>query len=555
MYNKAMNAISPMQAERLSYIPQIPALLRGSARVRLEGSTRSADSCEELRDFFAGMYGAPVARFEAGGTVGAGPEMTVGIILSGGQAPGGHNVVAGLYDSLVRANPKSVLIGFRNGPSGLLRCDYEILDGAKIDAVRNTGGFDLIGSGRTKIETPEQIAASAQTARRLSLDALVIVGGDDSNTNAALLARHFMKAGLATRICGVPKTIDGDMKGEMVEASFGFDTATKSYSEQIGNLCRDMLSARKYWHFVKLMGRSASHIALECALQTQPNITLIGEEIAARNITLRQLADSICKVIADRAARGMDYGIALIPEGVVEFIPEIRTLIAELNDTMADYEAVFGSLSSYAEKREWLRAYLSEEAFATLSSLPDNLAGQFLEQRDPHGNVQMSMIDTEELFVRVVQERLAQMRSAGQYSGKFKALTHFFGYAGRCAFPSNFDADYCYALGCTAFFLVANGLSGYLACVRHLARARDEWEPAGVPLVSLMGMERRNGERAPVIRKELVNLSGRPFRSFAERRDDWALNDRYLFAGAIQYWGPLCNAITKTLELEYTEGE
>ena len=472
--------------------------------------------------------------------------------MSGGQAPGGHNVICGLYDALKKGNEKSVLLGFLGGPSGLMENKFVKFSDKMIDQYRNTGGFDIIGSGRTKIETDEQYAAAAKTAKENKLDALVIIGGDDSNTNAALLAEYFVAHGIATQVIGVPKTIDGDLKNDLIETSFGFDTACKTYSELIGNIGRDADSAKKYWHFIKLMGRSASHIALECALQTQPNICLISEEVEAKKMTVKRITEDICRIIAKRAQNGENFGLVLIPEGLVEFIPEMKTLIAELNDKMALKQNEFNALKNFSQKKEWLKANLSKQSFAAFDALPEPIADQFLADRDPHGNVQVSRIDTEKLLALSVGKRLAEMKKEGTYCGKFSSYTHFFGYEGRCAFPSNFDADYCYALGYNAFILIAGGLTGYLSSVRNLVKGAKDWTAGGVPLTMMMNMEQRHGSKKPVIKKALVELNGEPFKKFALQREKWAIETSYTFPGAIQYFGPseICDQPSKTLMLE-----
>ncbi|MFC2420511.1 MAG: diphosphate--fructose-6-phosphate 1-phosphotransferase, partial [Treponema maltophilum] len=458
----------------------------------------------------------------------------------------------GLYDAIKKGNADSVLLGFLGGPSGLLENKFIKFTDKIIDEYRNTGGFDIIGSGRTKIETDEQYAAAAKNAKANKLDALVIIGGDDSNTNAALLAEYFIQNKIPTQVIGVPKTIDGDLKNALIETSFGFDTACKTFSELIGNIGRDANSAKKYWHFIKLMGRSASHIALECALQTQPNICLISEEIAANKTTLRGIVEGICTVITKRAANGENFGIVLIPEGLVEFIPEMKVLIAELNDTMALKQHEFTKLKNFDEKKAWLKTNLSQNSFEAFDSLPESIADQFLADRDPHGNVQVSRIDTEKLLALSVAKRLAEKKKAGTYKGKFSSYTHFFGYEGRCAFPSNFDADYCYALGYNAFILIAGGVTGYLSSVRNLVKSAKEWTAGGVPLTMMMNMEQRHGSKKPVIKKALVELNGKPFKKFALQRDKWAIDTSYTFPGAIQYFGPseVCDCPTKTLLLE-----
>ena len=551
-----MKTVSALQKARYGYQPKLPAVLADNQPQDIvinfgEPTSAIADQVE-LEKLFKNTYGKPEALFQKGSNPDAGKKLRVGIILSGGQAPGGHNVIAGLYDGIKKGNKDSVVLGFKGGPSGLIDGDYVEITDSFMDEYRNTGGFDMIGSGRTKIETPEQYAASVATAEKLDLDAVVIIGGDDSNTNAALLAERFLELGKKTRVIGVPKTIDGDLKNQQIETSFGFDTACKTYSELIGNIGRDANSAKKYWHFIKLMGRSASHIALECALQTQPNICLISEEVEAKQLTLRAITDDICKVIAKRAENKENFGVVLIPEGLVEFIPEMKALIAELNDTMAGHQEEFNSLANFAARKDWLKSHLTSASYETFASLPEAIAAQFLADRDPHGNVQVSRIETEKLLASMVEERLAVMKKEGSYKGTFSSYTHFFGYEGRCAFPSNFDADYCYALGYTAFLLIASGVTGYLSSVRNLTAPAAQWTAGGIPLTMMMNMEQRHGSKKPVIRKALVELDGKPFLEFAAHRDEWAVNTSYLFPGAIQYYGPseVCDLTTKTIRLE-----
>ena len=548
-------SISALQKARYEYQPKVPSILTQdleSIAVEFVKNTESVADQADLKALFTNTYGKPLLNFVKGKNADVKKQIKVGVILSGGQAPGGHNVIAGLYDGIKKGNKNSKLYGFLGGPSGLIDCQYKEITDDFMDAYRNTGGFDIIGSGRTKIETPEQYAASIATAKKLDLDAIVIIGGDDSNTNAALLAEEMIKAGCKTRVIGCPKTIDGDLKNEMIETSFGFDTACKTYSELIGNIERDANSAKKYWHFIKLMGRSASHIALECELQTQANICLISEEVEAKKMTLRQITDDICKVIAKRAEGAGNFGVILIPEGLVEFIPEMKSLIAELNDKMAQKEAEFNALTDFASKKNWLKANLSAAAFATFETLPEAIASQFLADRDPHGNVQVSRIDTEKLLALTVEKRLAEMKKEGTYKGKFSSYCHFFGYEGRCAFPSNFDADYCYSLGFTAFLLIASGVTGYLSSVRNLTAPAKDWVAGGVPLTMMMNMEQRHGSKKPVIKKALVELDGKPFKEYAKNRDKWAVETSFLFPGAIQYYGPseVCDQTTKTLQLE-----
>lgn len=550
-----MKTVSALQNARYAYKPKLPAVLGGKVenlRLSFGKKTQAVSDTEELKELFANTYGKPLAQVQKGKNANALKKIKAGVILSGGQAPGGHNVICGLYDAIKKGNADSVLLGFLGGPSGLLENKFIKFTDKIIDEYRNTGGFDIIGSGRTKIETDEQYAAAAKNAKANKLDALVIIGGDDSNTNAALLAEYFIQNKIPTQVIGVPKTIDGDLKNALIETSFGFDTACKTFSELIGNIGRDANSAKKYWHFIKLMGRSASHIALECALQTQPNICLISEEIAAKKTTLRGIIEGICTVITKRAANGENFGIVLIPEGLVEFIPEMKVLIAELNDTMALKQNEFAKLKNFDEKKAWLKTHLSQSSFAAFDSLPEAIADQFLADRDPHGNVQVSRIDTEKLLALSVAKRLAEKKKAGTYNGKFSSYTHFFGYEGRCAFPSNFDADYCYALGYNAFILIAGGVTGYLSSVRNLVKSAKEWTAGGVPLTMMMNMEQRHGSKKPVIKKALVELNGKPFKKFALQRDKWAIDTSYTFPGAIQYFGPseVCDCPTKTLLLE-----
>jgi pyrophosphate--fructose-6-phosphate 1-phosphotransferase len=547
--------ISALQKARYGYKPKLPASLSqdvSAIAAELGASTESVADQEDLRALFKFTYGKPLAVFVKGKNGRPGRPLTAGVILSGGQAPGGHNVIAGLYDGLKKGNPASRLYGFLGGPSGLVDHRAVEITGPMMDEYRNTGGFDMIGSGRTKIETPGQFAASLETAKRLKLDAVVIVGGDDSNTNAALLAEYFEAQNAGIQVIGCPKTIDGDLKNEYIEASFGFDTAVKTYSELIGNIERDANSAKKYWHFIKLMGRSASHIALECALQTQPNICLISEEVEAKKLSLGQLVDQICASVIKRAESKENFGVVLVPEGLVEFIPEMKKLIEELNDIMAD--GGFIQLSSFIDQINWLESRLSPESADLIRSLPPEIARELLMDRDPHGNVQVSRIETEKLLIGMVEKKLSGLKKTGAFTGTFSALGHFFGYEGRCAFPSNFDADYCYSLGFSAFGLIASGLTGYLSSVRNLTAPADQWIAGGVPLTMMMNMEQRHGSKKPVIRKALVALDGAPFKAFAASRDTWAVKTSFLFPGAVQYYGPpeVCDQPTKTLKLEHT---
>ncbi len=548
-------SISALQKARYEYEPKLPAILKEDLQnltISLGEATTAVSDADKVKELFQNTYGKPIANLVKGNNANAGKKITVGVILSGGQAPGGHNVISGLYDGVKKANKESKLLGFLGGPSGLLDADYKEFTDSFIDEYRNTGGFDIIGSGRTKIESDEQYAQAAKTAKDLGLDALVIIGGDDSNTNAALLAEYFIQCGLSTQVIGVPKTIDGDLKNEYIETSFGFDTACKTYSELIGNIGRDANSAKKYWHFIKLMGRSASHIALECGLQTQANICLVSEEVEAKKMTLRQITDSICETIAKRAENKENFGLVLIPEGLVEFVPEMKALIAELNDTMSLKADEFNALNGFEAKKAWLKSNLTASSYDAFDSLPDAIAEQFLADRDPHGNVQVSRIDTEKLLALAVEKQLAEMKKAGTYKGSFSSYCHFFGYEGRCAFPSNFDADYCYSLGYNAFVLIANGLTGYISSVRNLIKPAAEWVAGGIPLTMMMNMEQRHGHAKPVIKKALVELDGKPFKKLVANRDEWAVKTSFLFPGAIQYYGPteVCDAPTKTLVLE-----
>jgi len=549
-------SISALQHARYSYKPKLPGILSGSISdigIETGEPTEAISDSDEIRAVFKNIYGKPLVTFVKGKNKKLNKELKVGVILSGGQAPGGHNVIAGLFDGLKKGNPGSILYGFKGGPSGLINNKTIVLTPEIIDEYRNTGGFDMIGSGRTKIETPEQFAASLETAKKLELNAVVVIGGDDSNTNAAMLAEYFVEKGSSVQVIGCPKTIDGDLKNEHIETSFGFDTACKTYSELIGNLCRDTNSAKKYWHFIKLMGRAASHIALECAFQTQPNICLISEEIEAKGTSLEQIVDQICSSIMKRADSGEDFGIVLIPEGLVEFIPEIKKLINELNDVIAKEEKSFSAVTNLFDQLYWLSSRITEGSYKIMQSLPPDIAQQFLMDRDPHGNVQVSRIETEKLLVGMVDKRLVSLKEKKLYSGKFTYQTHFFGYEGRCAFPSNFDADYCYSLGYSAFVLIAEGLTGYISSVKKLIAPADQWIAGGVPLTMMMDFEQRHGSRKPVIKKALVKLNEKPFKTFAKNRDTWAEKTCFLYPGAIQYFGPaeVCDMPTKTIQLEY----
>jgi pyrophosphate--fructose-6-phosphate 1-phosphotransferase len=553
-------SISALHSARYKYIPKLPASLSGEITgltVEFGAPTESASDKEALAALFNHIYGKPVATF-ASGKNNKGKELDiykeqiVGVVLSGGQAPGGHNVIAGIFDGLKKGNPSSKLYGFLGGPSGLINNKAMELTGEIIDEYRNTGGFDIIGSGRTKIETPEQFASSLETAKQLNLSALVVIGGDDSNTNAALLAEYFAEKGTHIQVIGCPKTIDGDLKNEYIETSFGFDTACKTYSELIGNIQRDARSAKKYWHFIKLMGRSASHIALECALQTQPNICLISEEIEEKKISLDQIVEDICASIAKRAENRENFGVILIPEGLIEFIPDIKKLIEELNDVIALNGGEISKLTSLIDQLYWLSHEITPESYKLLQSLPPDISRELLMDRDPHGNVQVSRIETEKLLIGMVEKRLAKLKEEGLYKGSFSAMGHFFGYEGRCAFPSNFDADYCYSLGYSAFALIAAGLTGYISSIRNLTAPASEWVAGGIPITMMMNMEHRHGSKKPVIKKALVDLNGNPFKAFDNERDAWAVKTSYHYPGSIQYFGPpeICDQPTKTLKLE-----
>ena len=541
---------SALQQARAAYQPKLPKALQGAVKVQEGAPTQSVDNQEEIKVLFPNTYGMPLVEFVPGETENT-KEMNVGIILSGGQAPGGHNVISGLFDQVKKLNPNNKLYGFLMGPGGLVDHDYVEITEELLKDYRNTGGFDLIGSGRTKLEKEEQFEKGLEIIRQLNINAIVIIGGDDSNTNACVLAEYYAAKNYGVQVIGCPKTIDGDLKNSQIETSFGFDTATKTYSEVIGNIERDCNSARKYWHFIKLMGRSASHIALECALQTQPNICLISEEIEAKDQTLNDIIENIAEVVAYRASQGNNFGVVLIPEGLVEFIPAIGRLIQELNDLLAAHGADYADLDKDAQ-RAYILAHLTEENRATFETLPEGVARQLSLDRDPHGNVQVSLIETEKLISDMVGAKLAQWKKEGKYNGKFSALHHFFGYEGRCAAPSNFDADYCYALGTSAALLIASGKTGYMAIVKNTTARTDEWKAGGVPITMMMNMERRNGEMKPVIRKALVELEGKPFKAFVAQRDQWAKETCYVYPGPIQYWGPaeVCDQPTKTLELE-----
>ena len=539
---------SALQIARAAYQPKLPKALQGAVKIKEGEPTQSVGDQEEIKKLFPNTYGMPIVEFvpatEANNT-----KMNVGIILSGGQAPGGHNVITGLFDQIKKLNPENRLYGFILGPGGLVDHNYMELTKEIVDEYRNTGGFDMIGSGRTKLEKVDQFEKGLEIIRELDIKAIVIIGGDDSNTNACVLAEYYAAKKYGVQVIGCPKTIDGDLKNEQIETSFGFDTACKTYSELIGNIERDCNSARKYWHFIKVMGRSASHIALECALQTQPNICLVSEEIEAKAMSLDDIVNYIANAVAVRAADGNNYGTVIIPEGVIEFIPAIKKLIAQLNDVLALPEAK--NLDRH-ESIDFVKSHLTEENLAVFNSLPTGVARQLALDRDPHGNVQVSLIETEKLLSTMVAQKLERMKKEGKFAGKFATLHHFFGYEGRCAAPSNFDADYCYALGTSAAQLIANGKTGYMAIVKNTTAPADQWIAGGVPITMMMNMERRAGEMKPVIRKALVELDGAPFKEFAAHRDEWARKTAYVYPGPIQYWGPteVCDQPTRTLALE-----
>ena len=541
---------SALQKERAAYQPKLPKALQGAVKIKEGAPTQSVDNQEDIKKLFPNTYGMPLVEFVPGEEK-LSKAINVGVILSGGQAPGGHNVISGLFDEIKKLNPANRLYGFLMGPGGLVDHKYIEITENFLQDYRNTGGFDMIGSGRTKLEKVDQFEKGLEIIRELGINAVVIIGGDDSNTNACVLAEYYAAKNYGVQVIGCPKTIDGDLKNDQIETSFGFDTACKTYAEVIGNIERDCNSARKYWHFIKLMGRSASHIALECALQTQPNICLISEEIQQKDLTLNQVVEQIAETVAYRASQGNNFGVVLIPEGLIEFIPAIGRLIQELNDLLAAHGADYKDLDKQAQ-REYILAHLSEANKATFETLPEGVARQLSLDRDPHGNVQVSLIETEKLLSEMVAAKLDEWKKEGKYDGKFAAQHHFFGYEGRCAAPSNFDADYCYALGTSAAQLIANGKTGYMAIVKNTTAGTDEWKAGGVPITMMMNMEKRNGEMKPVIRKALVELDGKPFKAFAAQRDKWAKETCYVYPGPIQYWGPsdVCDQTTKTLALE-----
>jgi len=542
---------SPLQIARAAYQPKLPTALKGNVVLKEGAATESVADQADIKTLFPNTYGMPLVSFEAGAKKEY-PVVGVGVILSGGQAPGGHNVISGIFDGLKALNPNNKLYGFLGGPSGLVDHEYIELTSAIVDEYRNTGGFDIIGSGRTKLEEEAQYESGAVICKKLGINAIVVIGGDDSNTNACVLAEYYSQKNTGIQVIGCPKTIDGDLKNEMIETSFGFDTACKVYSELIGNIQRDANSAKKYWHFIRLMGRSASHITLECALQSQPNICIVSEEVEAKNQTLNDVVDDIVKVIVLRASHGLNFGTILIPEGLIEFIPAMKTLISELNDLLAHNED-FNALETDDEKRQYVKGMLKPASREVYNSLPKGIAKQLTLDRDPHGNVQVSLIETEKLLIEMVAKRLAKLKAEGAYKGKFSAINHFFGYEGRCAIPSNFDADYTYSLGYTASVLISEGKTGYMSSVRNLTAPAAEWIAGGVPITMMMNMEKRHGKMKPVIQKALVLLDGAPFKFFAANREDWADEKAsYIYPGPVQYYGPteVCDLPTRTLLLE-----
>lgn len=543
---------SALTIARASYVPKRPSVLEKNVKIEEGAPTTAVADEEELEKLFPKTFGRPVIKFVASDDTVDLPAGNVGVILSGGQAPGGHNVIAGIFDGIKRISKENKLYGFILGPGGLINHEYKELTADIIDEYRNTGGFDIIGSGRTKLETKEHFDKGLEILKKLDIKALVIIGGDDSNTNACVLAEYYKSIDAGVQVIGCPKTIDGDLKNELIETSFGFDTACKVYSEVIGNIQRDCNSARKYWHFIKLMGRSASHIALECALQTQPNICIISEEVEAKNQSLDDVVTDIAKIVAARAADGRDYGTVLIPEGLIEFIPAMKRLIAELNDFLAHNQVEFDAIRR-SMRREYIIHKLSEENSKIYESLPTTVASQLTLDRDPHGNVQVSLIETEKLLAEMVGQKLKEWKKEGKYNGTFSTINHFFGYEGRCAAPSNFDADYCYSLGYTASLLIAAGKTGYMASIRNTTAPASQWIAGGIPITMMLNMERRHGEMKPVIQKALVDLEGAPFKEFAKNREQWAMETCYVYPGPIQYFGPDEVKEQPTMTLKYEQ--
>jgi pyrophosphate--fructose-6-phosphate 1-phosphotransferase len=543
---------STLQLAREQYKPKLPGSLTGNIEIREGSVTQSIAHQDEISKIFPNTYGMPVLNIGTGAQPMKSPAVNVGVILSGGQAPGGHNVVAGIYDGLKSMNSDSKLFGFMGGPSGLINGKCVELTGAIIENYRNTGGFDIIGSGRTKLEEKDQFDKGLANCKKFGVSALVIIGGDDSNTNACILAEYYKSINAGVQVIGCPKTIDGDLKNEMIETSFGFDTASKVYCELIGNVARDAMSAKKYWHFIKLMGRSASHIALECTLQTRPNYAIISEEVQEKKLTMEQIVEDISRVIKTRADNGEDFGVCLVPEGVIEFVPEMKKLISEINDLLAGKAAIFNTLETDDEKFQFINSHISAESTKAFNSLPKEIQIQLLMDRDPHGNVQVSRIETEKLLIDMVADKLKEWKVEGKYRGNFSAMAHFFGYEGRCAAPSNFDADYTYSLGYTAAIIIGGGRTGYMASVRNLTAPAEKWIACGVPITMMMNLEKRHGNMKPVIQKALVKLDGKPFKEFTANRAEWSVKTSYVFPGPIQYFGPddICNAPTRTLQLE-----
>ncbi|MBO7599384.1 MAG: diphosphate--fructose-6-phosphate 1-phosphotransferase [Bacteroidales bacterium] len=543
---------SPLQIARAAYQPKVPASIQGATKLVEGKATESVADQADIKKLFPNTYGLPIVTFEKAQQAMSTKAINVGVILSGGQAPGGHNVISGIFDGIKAINKDSKLYGFLGGPSGLVDHKYIELTEDIINEYRNTGGFDIIGSGRTKLEEVSQFDKGLEICKKLNINAIVIIGGDDSNTNACVLAEYYLAKNTGIQVIGCPKTIDGDLKNEMIETSFGFDTATKVYSEVIGNIERDANSAKKYWHFIKLMGRSASHVTLECALKTQPNITLIGEEVEAKNQTLDDVVTYIANAVKARADKGLNFGIVLVPEGLIEFIPAIKKLIAELNDMLAANQAEFDTIAA-DKKIEYVLGKLSKENAELFKSLPEAVSRQLALERDPHGNVQVSLIETEQLLAEMVAKKLAAWKKEGKFNGKFSTQHHFFGYEGRCAAPSNFDADYCYSLGRVAALLISSGKTGYMSSVRNTTKPATEWLAGGIPITAMMNMEKRNGKMKPVIQKALVKLDGGPFKFFASKRDEWAIETAYVYPGPIQYFGPaeVADITTETIKLEH----
>ncbi|MDR1401096.1 MAG: diphosphate--fructose-6-phosphate 1-phosphotransferase [Endomicrobium sp.] len=555
---KGLTCISRLQIERIKFKPVLPDILKkGASFIKpVKGKvTKSIKDQDNLKEIFKNTYGLPEITFKRGiNEIVARKAVKVAVVLSGGQAPGGHNVIAGLFDGLKKANEENILIGYLGGPSGILKNKYKVISEKMLCSYRNTGGFDFIQSGRTKIETPEQFCLTKNNLLASKVDALVVVGGDDSNTNAAMIAEYMRKESLSKCIVGVPKTIDGDLKNKHIETSFGFDTATKIYSDLVGNICRDVNSSQKYWHFVRLMGRSASHIALEVGFKTQPNIVLIGEEILANKMTLAEVVENIVNVVIKRAEDGKNFGVILVPEGLIEFIYNMRDLISSLDDILVKNIKIIAEFHSIEEKKMFVYGKLSRKHSDLMESLPVGIVSQLMLDRDPHGNVQVSLIETEKLLVEMVQSRLVELKEMNKYKGKFSAITHFFGYEGRCGMPSNFDANYTYALGYNAAVLVLNGLTGYLSSVKNLVNLPKYWECGGIPLTMMMNIERRHGRNKPVIQKALVDLNGKPFKKFVKNREKWAISESYISPGPVQYFGPseVTNITTKTLQYEHS---